>query len=186
MADIKGLNSHTVSRQGIKNIEKYLNELGFTIKTFDRFPKFAKIIIPENYTANLDYEDDSCRKVIFYDEQQIEKGYFYINKNNDMGSTVILKKRLGIFYQKLGTLKEIYFGTENVKLLSTFINIEVGSPLYDGSNQAVYEASLKAEADKIYPDWKSPLAYWELTEEELLAMLPQKEELGNSRVRITK
>lgn len=185
MSEKKNLRSCTVSKLGIAKINDCLNALGFTIKTFDRFPKHAKVTMPDTFWEELSLEDDNHCVIDFYDENNIKRGNFYINKKTDIGSTIILNKRLNIHALKHGVMEEFYIGTENIKLISFgSVNTEVGSSIYIANQMSELQNRLKVAANEIYPDWKNPLAYWELTDEELLAMLPTNEEqLGETRVR---
>lgn len=204
MANNEDVREQIVSKIGIKNIEESLTKMGFTISPCEDNEKLVKVILPENYTAivvseknhtsktndgskrNFHKDSFSCQQIVnidFFDETNIKRGSFLINTGNKMGSSILLAKRLGLHTIMHGTMQEIYIGTENSKLISFgSVNTEIGSALYIASQMGTLQDKLKAAATEIYPDWKNPLAYWELTDEELLAMVP-KENLGETRIR---
>lgn len=199
------LKEQIVSLKGIEKIIPALDEMGFTFSKSDRFPKLIGVKLPEDYTyvivsdtkkinqstkigeKNFNKEHFCEERIIiidFFDSLGIKRGSFYISKPNNNASTILLNKRLNIHHQMHGVMDEIYFGTEDTKLISFgSVNTEVGSVMYIASRRGELTEKTKQAATAIYPEWKNPAAYWDKTDEELVAMLPKTEERGQTRSR---
>lgn len=205
MAEEK-LKEQIVSEIGIKNIMPILEQMGFTFTKSNRFPNLVGVSLPDDYTADVVsdtkklahnnkpgvknfnrelFREERIVIIDFYDELGNKRGSFFINKTNSKASTIYLTKRLNIHHQKHGVMNEIYFGTEQTKLISFgSVNTEVGSSLYIANKASELTEKVKKAASEFYPDWKNPSAYWELTDEELVAMLPRESKAEKSRARI--
>ena len=61
MENNQNLNFQTVSKVGVLKYQEALENMGFTIKYFDRFPKLAKVIIPDNYAAIISKETEEFK-----------------------------------------------------------------------------------------------------------------------------
>lgn len=198
MAEIETIKEQILSKQSIESIMPYLEQMGFKFTESKRFPNLIGVSIPENFTAKTVrdtkevvrnnkpgernfhrelFREERIVVIDFFDEFQTKRGSFIINKTNMNGSTICLEKRLNIHQIKHQYNVEMYFGTPELKLFTlSSVSVESGSTMYIESNKAKIREQLKALATEYYPEWKNPAAYWELTEDELIAMLPQQEQ----------
>ena len=208
MENIENVREQIVSKIGIKNIVEYLMDMGFTITPCDDNEKLVKVTIPENYMVTIasetnhssktnDESKENFRKdsfsyqqvvnIDFYDETKTKRGSFVVNKKNPIGSTIILSRRINLYTQNHGAkneYREFFIGTSTQKLISFgSVNTGMGSQLYIMNQAAELTNKLKSTADEIYPGWHSPTTYWELTDEELVAMLPKTVECATPRKR---
>lgn len=174
MENNQNLNFQTVSKVGVLKYQEALENMGFTIKCFDRFPKLAKVILPDNYATIIAKETEEFKQIDFYDENGLKRGYFYINRQNPVSSVIVLAKRMNVYSKKYGKkIEEVYFGTETEKFFSAgSVNKEIfSSPLYTANQISELRENAKEIANVLYPDWENPLKYWDKSDEQLKELM---------------
>lgn len=166
MLPIKDTNS---ADYGYSDIN-YLVELGASVKEthYERYNKhFITIILPKGYSIGEETIVNSFKQKEIVDELGNARGSFFV-KMDDLsvaGLHMLCKYSVMATRYTIGENKfcKVYFGDAEEELFEEGVislNERDRSPLYIQSQLAILRSNCEERALELYPDYKSPLAYW--------------------------
>ena len=166
---IKDLNSENYGYNALDD----LITLGATVKEchYEKYNKhFITVTLPDSFSLGEEKLNCGFRQYNFFDGNGNKRGAFLIKINDLRICNILLLTKYRILTKRFASsssdflFEKIYFGNDKEELFSSetiVLNRPDRSVLTVETELAEAKRKCEEQANLLYPDWRSPLAYWD-------------------------